>query len=427
MKEWKIRKEYLSSAVCVAGSIVLYLLLTWVASGSGSINEAGVIGRGDYGSTASEYQLKVEGLSEEEVPITVTVNPRVYTQEEAQQAFAEIMETMEERILGENDSLMEVQSDLKLVTGIAERGIKVRWYSSDTGIMDSSGKLLKEVKEETGLILSAELLAEIGGEGLSDTDADNRAGKKQYQEYYEIPIRVIPPEKTAEEQRLSDFLSAVSAQEEEQRTHETFQLPTDYEGHILRYSASEGDDYRAILLIGVLAAVLLAVREQSQEKERRKKREKELSLDYSDMLSKFVVLSGAGLTARNVWERIVRDYEEARADGRQEQRAVYEEMGQACRQMRNGVSEQEAYRAFGRRCGLPCYLKFCSLLEQNCRSGTKNLREILQMEMTDALEGRKNLARRLGEEAGTKLLVPLFLMLGIVMVMIMVPAMMAMG
>ena len=46
--------------------------------------------------------------------------------------------------------------------------------------------------------------------------------------------------------------------------------------------------------------------------------------------------------------------------------------------------------------------------------------------MNHAWEQRKTMARRLGEEAGTKLLVPLFLMLGIVMVIIMVPAMMSM-
>ena len=55
------------------------------------------------------------------------------------------------------------------------------------------------------------------------------------------------------------------------------------------------------------------------------------------------------------------------------------------------------------------------------------MRGILQAEMADALEQRKNLARRLGEEAGTRLLLPLFMLLGIVMVMIMVPAMMTMG
>ena len=66
-------------------------------------------------------------------------------------------------------------------------------------------------------------------------------------------------------------------------------------------------------------------------------------------------------------------------------------------------------------------------MEQNRKAGTKNLRAILRTEMEDAFEMRKNLARRMGEEAGTKLLAPLFLMLGIVMVMIMAPAMMTMG
>ena len=96
-------------------------------------------------------------------------------------------------------------------------------------------------------------------------------------------------------------------------------------------------------------------------------------------------------------------------------------------QLKNGVSESRAYQDFGRRCRLQPYLKLSSLLEQNRRTGTKDLRGILQMELADAFELRKNLARRMGEEAGTKLLLPLFLMLGIVMIMIMVPAMMTMG
>ena len=91
------------------------------------------------------------------------------------------------------------------------------------------------------------------------------------------------------------------------------------------------------------------------------------------------------------------------------------------------MAEGEAYRQFGRRGRLQPYLKLSGLLEQNRKAGTKNIRAIFQAEMADALEQRKNLARRLGEEAGTKLLLPLFLMLGIIMTMVMVPAMMTMG
>ena len=48
-------------------------------------------------------------------------------------------------------------------------------------------------------------------------------------------------------------------------------------------------------------------------------------------------------------------------------------------------------------------------------------------QMAEAFEQRKHQARRMGEKAGTKLLVPLFLLLGVVMVMIMLPAWTAFG
>jgi 1,4-dihydroxy-2-naphthoate octaprenyltransferase len=50
---------------------------------------------------------------------------------------------------------------------------------------------------------------------------------------------------------------------------------------------------------------------------------------------------------------------------------------------------------------------------------------MLELEMNDAFEHRKTTARRLGEEAGTKLLLPLFLLLGIVMIIVIVPALTA--
>ena len=56
------------------------------------------------------------------------------------------------------------------------------------------------------------------------------------------------------------------------------------------------------------------------------------------------------------------------------------------------------------------------------KKGTKGLAVLLKQEADRAFEERKNLAKRLGEEAGTKMLIPLFLMLLVVLVMIVVPA-----
>ena len=62
------------------------------------------------------------------------------------------------------------------------------------------------------------------------------------------------------------------------------------------------------------------------------------------------------------------------------------------------------------------------MLAQNLRKGSGGLTELLTREAEDAFEDRKNLAKKLGEEAGTKLMIPLFLMLIVVFAIVIIPA-----
>ncbi len=62
------------------------------------------------------------------------------------------------------------------------------------------------------------------------------------------------------------------------------------------------------------------------------------------------------------------------------------------------------------------------MLSQNIRKGTKGLTDFLGRESEDAFEERKNLAKKIGEEAGTKLMIPMFLMLIIVFAIVIVPS-----
>jgi len=64
-------------------------------------------------------------------------------------------------------------------------------------------------------------------------------------------------------------------------------------------------------------------------------------------------------------------------------------------------------------------------LEQNLKKGTKGLAQMLENESLEAFEERKNIAKRLGEEAGTKLLAPMAIMLIIVMIIVIVPALLS--
>ena len=93
-----------------------------------------------------------------------------------------------------------------------------------------------------------------------------------------------------------------------------------------------------------------------------------------------------------------------------------------CYELQSGRSEKEAYDHLGKRCQVQVYMKLSTLLSQNLRKGSNDLLRVLRQEADTAFEERKGLAKKLGEEAGTKLLLPMMMMLCIVMVIIMIPA-----
>ena len=92
------------------------------------------------------------------------------------------------------------------------------------------------------------------------------------------------------------------------------------------------------------------------------------------------------------------------------------------RELRAGVSEGAAYESFGKRAGLTDYIRLSAMLMQNLKRGNRTLLERLREEADKAGEESLQRSKKLGEEAGTKLLVPMVLLLAVVMVMVMIPA-----
>jgi hypothetical protein len=68
------------------------------------------------------------------------------------------------------------------------------------------------------------------------------------------------------------------------------------------------------------------------------------------------------------------------------------------------------------------YNRLATMLSQNIRKGAANLPMLLKAEADEAFQERKHLARKQGEKAGTKLLVPMIMLLAVAMVLITVPA-----
>ena len=95
--------------------------------------------------------------------------------------------------------------------------------------------------------------------------------------------------------------------------------------------------------------------------------------------------------------------------------------------MQAGQSELIAYEHFGKRAGPREYVKLSTLLCQNLKKGSATLLARLEEEALLSAESRIQSGKKLGEEAETKLLIPMVLLLATVMLMIMVPAFSMMG
>ena len=193
---------------------------------------------------------------------------------------------------------------------------------------------------------------------------------------------------------------------------------------ILQLICSSLEPVLILLIPGSAAAVFIG-----QDMELHKQyelRNQQLLLEYPEFVSRLQLLLCSGMSIRSAFFKLGKEYQKHLQKGGTRQ-YVSEELLLAIRKMESGMGETEALEFFGRRCHLFCYKKLVSLIQQNLKRGTDGLRDALMNETKAAFEERKQAARRLGEEAGTKLLFPMMLMMGVVMVIIMIPAFISFG
>ena len=383
-----------------------------------SKKEAETIRRNSYGegSRTEEREITIGGDKVEE-PLEITVGERQYTNDEMQKIFTHAIRKLDLLILGENKSLDEVRSDLELISKMPEEPIEIIWELDRYDVINRQG----ELQEDT----IAEEAADNAGlekEGiLVNLKAFLRYTEDETKEaLYETAVRIFPPLLTEEEKKVAKVLEKIRDEDNNKASEEIIKFPEEVEGEKVEYRRPVNSRGISILILGIAATGLTWCLIRRQGKKEDEKRKIQMVQDYPEIVNKLRLLLGAGMTIKNAWKKIVTDYEKKKE--KCGERFAYEEMLITYREMQSGVTEAESYERFGRRCGIPSYLKLGAILSQNLRKGTRGVAEIMQMEAIQAFEERKALAKRRGEEASTKLLVPMFFMLGIVLVIVIVPA-----
>lgn len=405
-RDHMIEKIRICLLVLLSG-IVLSLLVLLSTYQNRELKE-GKIEREDAGGGGKIIDISAESETGAKTDIEWTVNPRKYKQIELETLEKEAAEKLSEVLIGESESQDNVTGNLTLPEQLEGYPFRISWEFDSYEYYTREGEIRPLKIPDDGVIVSVYAWLE-------------------YEEFVAEEVfylQVFPPRLTAEEKLRLEALEALEHSEESSAEEEWLVLPISAGNESVRWEEKKD---RSWIGLGILFLFLVPIVWFAKDKElsdAMEKRRREMAEDYPELVSKLAVYLSAGMTIRTAFEKTVTDYEKGLETGAKK-RYAYEEMRIACLEMNGGISEAAAYDRFGNRCRVPSYTKLASLLSQNLRKGSYRLEALLREETRLAFEEQKSTVRRKGEEAGTKLLIPLMLLLGVVMVMILFPVFMS--
>ncbi len=171
------------------------------------------------------------------------------------------------------------------------------------------------------------------------------------------------------------------------------------------------------LVILIILSGLAAYYYGDQVRNRVRLRGEAMYRDFCDMVSSLALLTNAGMILRDAWTQT-----SLAGDG-----VLYEEMRLAVSAMQNGTPDAEAIQQFGTRSMLPEIKRFTSTLVQSIQRGGSDLPTILTGQSTESWHVKKQAVQREGNKAGSKLLFPMILMFGGILIMVVVPMFLSLG
>ncbi len=361
--------------------------------------------RNEYSEGVGHVDIVGYGKNGYELESSLVIREREYTEQELQSLYVNFLPVLEEKMLGGNKSLGQVNMNLIFPVEVSGFPFDIKWRSIDRSVINNNGKLAEEyrsTKKETSIVATI-----------------------SYGEFWREHtwnVMVVPGEWTSESVWKFNLEKALKESDDESIESLRWNLPTELDGEKIHWKIQEKNRWIEMLLLFLICPVLVIWGRHNDLQRRIKKRDLALEKEYSNIVTKLALYLGAGMTVKSAWKKTATDSGKWMKDG-----VAINEMLLASREMDSGIYESVCYENFGRRCGRQEYVRLGTLLAQNLKKGNSELLNRLQEEAELAGEKQKHLVKRQGEEASTKLLGPMIILLGITMVLIMIPAFSGIG
>lgn len=188
----------------------------------------------------------------------------------------------------------------------------------------------------------------------------------------------------------------------------------------LALSMANGDVSSSAMLLGaaIIGAIGLPFLVDQDLNSKIEERRISIQLEFPDFVNTLILLVNAGMTISKAWEKIVLESKKTSP--------LYTELNYCLSEIALGKSEAVAYEEFGRRCKVKEVIKFVSVIVLNLRKGGSEVIPTLKAQSDECWEMRKATAKRLGEKASSKLMLPMGIMLVGIMMITVLPAILSM-
>ena len=393
----------IASILAVLG-VTAFICLAYAYSKGSLLVDGNGLKRNRAGGGTHRYNLILKNDITGKNIVEVEVSERKLEGDEFEKLKADAGHYLDARVIGENESAECVRGKLNLVKNIPGTAVAVKWSEEDSWFVAVDGTLKNE-------------------EFVDPVPVNLHAVLTYYEKSWDYELRLVlyPPIVTEEDlfdEKLKEKLESI---DQETQTDELFRLPEEVDENSIEWSEEEDNTVRNFFLLGFLAIGIIFPAMKQDIKKKQKERTEQMMKDYPDIVSKFIMLITAGMTCRAAWDKICRDYLKSKEKGSR-MKYAYEEMLISDNEMQLGIPEIKVYERFGTRCSVAAYNRFGNMLARNIKRGSASIIEMLESEAKESFAERRENVRKKGEETGTKLLIPMFGMLILVIAIVVVPA-----
>ncbi|MFZ5645873.1 MAG: type II secretion system F family protein [Bacillota bacterium] len=146
-------------------------------------------------------------------------------------------------------------------------------------------------------------------------------------------------------------------------------------------------------------------------------KKRQILIDLPTFINTLTLLLSAGLTYSASVQKIVGE-----ADFK---RPLYRELHYLISEIHAGKPMGRAYEDFAQRCRVPEITRLVSTIQQNLNRGNSDLSYVLTILAQECWQKRKDIAKKQGEEASSKLVFPMVMIFIAVSIIVLAPALMS--